>query len=124
MNLHLHSILALATLALASAQAGAQQGTRRELPGESKPPRPERLVPPPPRPMIPERQQPRPEVRAGIEQLPVGGERVRITVRAIAAEPGPGAKDPRLSGVEANLETLPLRYGKYRLLAEQSFDLD
>src|SRR5207244_983052 len=32
--------------------------------------------------------------------------------------------DPRLSAVESNLETLPLRYGTYKLIEERNFELD
>ena len=120
-------LLASALLSAGAARAlGQHEPPRRELPpGSSQPPRPERIVPPPQPEMVPQRTQTtRPEIRAGIEQRPVGAERVRVTVRVIAAAPGTGGKDPRLSAVESNLDTLPLRYGSYKLLDEQTFELE
>lgn len=113
---------ALLPLAAASAQ-GAEQ--RRDPPAEAPSPRPERIVPPAQQPMIPQAKPgARPEMRAGIEQRPVEEGRARITVRVIAAEAGTSGKDPRLAGIDLNLETLPLRFGTYKLLEERSFDLD
>jgi hypothetical protein len=126
-RLHFACLLAAALLpAFAALASGQHEPPRRELPpGSSQAPRPERIVPPPQQEIVPPRAQTtRPEIRAGIEQRPVGSERVRVTVRVIAAEPGSAGKDPRLSAVESNLDTLPLRYGSYKLLDEQTFELD
>ena len=116
--------LLLAVLFSAGAASAQHEPPRREIPPSTQP-RPERLVPPPQTPLVPDQRNPaRPDIRAGINQLPVGEGRVRITVRVIAAEPGTAGKDPRLSAVEANLDTLPLRYGSYKLVDERTFDLD
>ena len=117
-------IAALLPIAAASAQGSGDQ--RRELTTPETPsPRPERIVPPAQQPMIPpQKAAARPEIRAGIEQRPVDGGRARITVRVIAAEVGSAGKDPRLASLDLNLDTLPLRFGTYRLVEERTFELD
>ena len=123
----LAGLLAAALLPLAAASAqGNGSDPRRELTTPETPsPRPERIVPPAQQPMIPpSKAAARPEIRAGIEQRPGVEGRARITVRVIAAEAGNAGKDPRLASVDLNLDTLPLRFGTYRLIEERSFDLD
>jgi hypothetical protein len=57
------------------------------------------------------------------------GDRVRITVRAIAASNDPAAApgmDPKLSPIASHLEAFgqQFRFRSYKLLMEQTFDLD
>ncbi len=118
----LSCLLAALFPALAALGAGTPP-TRHELAPVAVPaPRPERLVPSSPE-QSPARAAPKPEIRAGMGPLPAEDGRVRIIVRVIAAEPGVGGKDPRLSTLEANLDTLPLRYGTLKLVEEKTFDL-
>jgi hypothetical protein len=120
------SLLVISLLALLPAAALAvtqSEPSHRDVPQGSPAPRPERIVPTPQPEIVPDHARPRQEKRAGIDQLPVGSERVRITVRVIAAQPGQGASDPRLQSFEP-LGTLPLRYNSYKLVDERSFDLD
>jgi hypothetical protein len=117
--------LPLAASAQSDGKGNKPHGSRDLSTPQSSQPRPERIVPPPQPTMIPQQKAgPKPEQRASLEQMPVGSGRVRMTVRVISAAPGAGGKDPRLSAVESNLATLPLRYGTYRLVEERSFDLD
>lgn len=53
-------------------------------------------------------------------------DRVRITVRAIAATDVDGGMDPRLAPIESHLRSFgqQFRYRTYKLVEEQTFDLD
>ena len=53
-------------------------------------------------------------------------QRVKITVRAIAATNEDGGMDPKLSGIAPHIESFgeQFRFKSYKLLQEQTFDLD
>ena len=57
---------------------------------------------------------------------PPGDQRVRITVRAIAASNDGDGLDPRLAAIAGHLKSFgeQFRFKSYKLLQEQSFDLD
>jgi hypothetical protein len=114
------AMLALAVALAATGSVAAERNTRRQV---VEPPSPERFVTPPPQGNLPQRNGSSPQIRAGIEQSGEEG-RVRIIVRVIAAQPGSAGRDPRLAALESNLDTLPLRYGTFKLVEEKSFDLD
>src|SRR5439155_20731123 len=52
----------------------------------------------------------------------VGPDRVRITVRSIAASNAPGGFDEKLAAIAPHLKNMPFR--SYKLLQERRFDLD